>query len=398
MLKSAITVDLPSAVADRKKTASEWVRSLFGAKLDLRGDEEQLTISAVSLVAGLVEGFSAAGVTDLISFVVDKKVVYLDTNEVPDDLRLLLEAAEQKGILMKPFKEMHLVMSHREAGLHVLIDVRIRNRVMLGEEEMRVELSGRVEELRIRAGESAADYRARIDAFVADGTRVETDRVALDQLTRRIAARLERTLVGARATAEPATLQIVAPGKQQLARFRNLPFGSEVEGPHYRAVPTYQRAGVYADPFYYYYYDPYYDLMNWMVLDSMLHTHAWHSPMVHVVDPGGAMLGTGDNIDLATADWAGRDTVGFDDRGNLSVADSIPSVDTSSGSGWSGEGGGGWGGSDTSASDSGSSDWSSSDSGSDGGSSDGGSSSSCGSSCSSGSSCGSSCGGGGGGD
>ena len=56
----------------------------------------------------------------------------------------------------------------------------IRNRVMLGEEEMRVELSGRVEELRIHSGESAADYRARIDAFVADGTRAETDRVAVE--------------------------------------------------------------------------------------------------------------------------------------------------------------------------------------------------------------------------
>ena len=63
MLKSTIAVDLPSAVADRSKTAVEWVRSLFGAKLDLRSDQEELTISAMSLVAGLVEGFRPAGST-----------------------------------------------------------------------------------------------------------------------------------------------------------------------------------------------------------------------------------------------------------------------------------------------------------------------------------------------
>src|SRR5687767_9329441 len=124
MLKSAITVDLPSATADRSKTAVEWVRSLFGARLDLRSDQEELTISAMSLVVGLVEGFSSAGLTDVISFVVDKRVVYLDSREVPDDLSLILQAAEQKGILEKRFGEMHLVLSHKESVLHVLCDVR----------------------------------------------------------------------------------------------------------------------------------------------------------------------------------------------------------------------------------------------------------------------------------
>src|SRR6185436_4795706 len=158
MLKSAITIDLPSAVADRSKTAVEWVRSLFGARLDLRSNQEELTMSAMSLVVGLVEGFSAAGITDVISFVVDKKVVYLYTREVADDLPLILQAAEQKGILEKRFNEMHLVLSHKESGLHVLIDVRIRNRVMLAEEEMSIDLSGRIEELQIQSGEAADAY------------------------------------------------------------------------------------------------------------------------------------------------------------------------------------------------------------------------------------------------
>jgi hypothetical protein len=389
MLKSAITVELPHVVADRHKTAGEWIRGLFGAKLDLSGDHEELTISALSLVAGLVEGFAAAGVKDVISFIVDKKVVYMDTNEVDDDLSLLLAAGEQKGILGKRFSEMHLVLSHREAGLHVLVDVRIHNRVLLGEEQMGVVLSARVEELRVQPGESAADYRARIDAFMADTARTNTDRLALDGLTRRIADKLGRALVGARTTAHPAIVQIIRPDAPQLARFRRLPFGGEVEAPRYRAVPTYQRAGAYADPFYYYYYDPYYDFMNWAMLDSMMHNAYWQSPAVLVVNPAGDALGTGDHLATVTDRWAGRDAVTFDGGGTVAVSDSIPDYDASTSPGWSAgdasAGGGDWGGADASGGDSSSSD---------GGSSDGGSSSSCGSSCSSGSSCGSSCGGG----
>jgi hypothetical protein len=393
MLKSAITIDLPSAVADRSKTATEWVRSLFGARLDLRSNQEELTISAMSLVGGMVEGFSAAGITDVISFVVDKRVVYLDTREVADDLSLILEAAEQKRILEKRFNEMHLVLSHKESGLHVLIDVRIRNRVLLGEEEMHLDLSARVEELQIQVGETADAYRNRIEAFMADATRTDGHRLALDGLTRRLADKLTLTLVGARATAQPATVQIIRPGAPQLGRFRKLAFGGGVERPHYRPVPTYQRSGAYADPFFYYYYDPYYDFMSWVMLDAMVHQHYWQSPAIQVVDTSGTLLGTGDQPDLATDAWAGRDavTVGSD---ALSVDSSVPELDDRQSSWFSSDSNavevtGSWtnaGSSDSGSSCGGSSDSNSSDSGS----------SDSGSSCSSGSSCGgSSCGGGG---
>jgi hypothetical protein len=380
MLKSAITIDLPSTVADRNKTATEWIRSLFGAKLDLRSNHEQLTMTAMSLVAGLVDGFSAAGISDVISFVVDKRVVYLDTREVPDDLALILEAADQKGILDKKFSEMHVVLSHKESGLHVLIDVRIRNRVMMGEEEMSIDLSGRVEELQIQPGESAENYRDRIQNYMKEAGRADAHRLALDALTQRVADRLGLTLVGARARVQPSTLQVIMPGSQQLARLRKLPFGSRVDRPHYRAVPTYQRSGAYADPFFYYYYDPYYSFMSWVMLDTMLHHHYWHSPAVHVVDTSGNHVGTGANVEAATDSWAGRDAVTVAD-GGVGVDSSIPDLDDSKSSSWFG------GDSSASPEDVGGS-WSgdsSSDSSSESGSS----------SCSSGSSCGSSCGGGG---
>src|SRR5262249_22460797 len=135
---------------------------------------------------------------------------------------------------------------------------------------------------------------------------------------------LGTALVGARAVAHPAQVELIRPGDQQIARFRGLRFGDEVEAPHYRPVPTHHRLGAYNDPFYYYYYDPYYDFMSWVMIDSMLHHHHhyWDSPHVHVYEPSGAELSASSLGD----GWGGSDAVSFDD-GQLSVDSSIPDHD-----------------------------------------------------------------------
>ena len=130
-------------------------------------------------------------------------------------------------------------------------------------------------------------------------------RLALDGLTHRIADKLGLALVGARARTEPAAVQIIMPGAKQIGGFRKLAFGDGVQEPRYRPVPTYQRGGAYADPFFYYYYDPYYDFMSWVMLDSMLYQHTWQSPNVLVVSPAGDALGTGSELAKVT-DRLGR--------------------------------------------------------------------------------------------
>ena len=262
MLKSKIIVDLPSAETQRRKGPIEWVRGVFGAKLDLRSGKEELTVSAMSLVEGMHRAFSQVGINNAISFLVDKKVVYIDNNDVDNDLPLVIQAAQEAGVLDKPFKEMHLVLAHKEAGLHTIVDIEIQNEVILGGEEMSIVLSSRFEEMRIKPGESAEQYATRIKAFATDGSGLEPYKHALDALTESIAQSLQSTLVGSRVRTEPAAVQIIRPDAKQIARFRELGFGNNVSQPTYRPVPTRQRYGAYADPFYYYYYDPYYDFMK----------------------------------------------------------------------------------------------------------------------------------------
>ncbi len=379
----------------------EWIRAQFGAQIDLRSGKEELTVSAFSLVDGMIRAFSRANVTNAISFIVDKKVVYMDTNDVADDLALIGQAAQQSGVFERPFREMHVVLTHQEAGLHLLVDLGVLNQVVLGTEEMWMDISARVEELRIREGETAQGYAQRIQSFAADPKAIDPYRFALDSITERIGNALRSTLPGSRVRSELAVVQLVRPDAEQIGRFRDLSFGPNVSAPTYRAVPTAQRYGAYADPFYCYYYDPYYDFMSWVLInDMMMHSswNHWHTDSVYVVDPTGQTLYTGsDALGHVGDGWAGAGAVGFDPSGGLAVADSIPEANytdvagppaagdaSSSGGDWS------WGGGDSSDNSGGAScaGASSCSSSSCSGGSSGGSS--CGSSCSS-ASCGSSC-------
>ncbi len=178
MPTSRITVDLPSAETDRRRGPIEWLRSLFGAELDLRTGREELTVGALWLVEGLVEGFAAIGIDDVVSFLVDGEAIYLDAAEVPSDLPLIVRAAEAAGALDREFREMHLVLAHRSAALHTTIDCTVRNGVLLGEAEMSIALSSR--------------------ALAGGGGGGEAERRELDALTERVANELASVLVGAR--------------------------------------------------------------------------------------------------------------------------------------------------------------------------------------------------------
>ncbi len=121
MLTSHIQVDLPSQDLLRRKGPIEWIRSLFGAQIDLRTGKEELTIGAFSLVEGLVQAFGRVRlggkpVTDAISFLVDKRVIYLDSEDVDHDLKEVSAQAQKAGVFNRPFREMHLVLTHKAAG------------------------------------------------------------------------------------------------------------------------------------------------------------------------------------------------------------------------------------------------------------------------------------------
>jgi hypothetical protein len=388
MLKAKIEVELPNVDVLRRLGPIEWVRSVFGATIDRRSGEVETTVSAFSLFEGLYEAFERVGVTDAVSFLVDRRAVYVDTEEVTDDLQLVRQAADERGVLKRPFKEMHLVLAAHRSGAHLLFDSRVTSRVVEGEAHLIVEVSGRPEALRVQPGEGAADYAGRVRGLVSDGLTEHraTLRAVADELAQAIRARVP----GAKVKVVDARVQVVRPTRRQVGRFGHLPFGDDVVPPAYRPVPSRARAGAYADPYVYYWHDPYWDFTNWVLLDALMHDSHHHHD-VSVVDASGApaSLEAGD-AGWGFADVSVGDYISVDPSLAAEAASAVSdphdparwgtSEEVSSSDGWGGsDTSDGWGGSDTSSS----SDSSGSDS----------SGSSCGSSCSS-SSCGGGCGGG----
>ncbi|MGE3541720.1 MAG: hypothetical protein AB7N91_30385 [Candidatus Tectimicrobiota bacterium] len=390
MLKAQLTVDLPSVETLRRLGPLEWLQSLFGKTFDLRSGAEELTMSAFALLQGLYRAMRQAGVTDAVSLLVDKKVIYADREETDDDLDLVLQAAESAGLFLKRFTEMHLALAHRDQGLHTLVDVKVHSHVLRGEDEMVLTLSGHVEALRIKTGESAAAYAERVRTFGDHPETLEAYRLLLEALQTRLSDALRHAMPEAVVHATPAEIVLIWPGDREIGRLRRLPFGAEVDEPRYRPIPARQQYGAYNDPYYLYYYDPYADLMHWLLLDTLLRQTSWPSPAMHVMHSDGTAVTVAQQHSSATAAW---DTaaIQFDEAGTLQVAETIPDdwggVEISpSAPAWDDASAATrlWGGSDLNDGAAADSGWGGSDV-SDAGSSCGSSScgSSCGSSCSS---------------
>ncbi len=384
MIHATVHINLPSVEAERELTFFEWVRTLFGARIDRASGFEELTVSTLSLVEGCQQALQRCGVTDVLSLLVDRRAVYLDRDNLTDDLSLAFTAMAELGLLNKPLRELHLALAEEHGELRYLYDIGVVARVQKGRPELTLRVEARPLALTLRPYETAAGFAARVQDFVE--THPEAALTAqVDARVRPLAEALGRALVGAEVEIIPASVRLTQPDARALGAMRHLPFGDDVASPAFRGVPA--RGAYGGSPMSVYYADPYWSLTQVMLMSSV--SAAWHQPSVVVVDRSGGLVGGLGEVSPATSavDWSGP---------GLAISEDVPSAEAD---GWGGsdlgvsesgaegegstegDGDGGWGGSDTSSdsSDSGSSD---------SGGSDGGSSS-CGSSCGGG------CGGGG---
>lgn len=327
MFQSKLYIDLPSRETLRDRTVGEWFTSLFGSRPDLRSGREVMTISAYAVLEGLVQGLDSSGMNNVISLIVDNKTIFLDTQEEPDDLDAMHAVATRSGALNRRFRELHLALSHREEGLHIILDILLRPHVLVGNEEMVITLSARMEELQHQRKESALRYRSRLTKFAEDKGNIEDARESLDRITARLASGLQETLPGARFRSESSQMRLVRPSKKQIGRMRGLRFDGS-HAPRYRSAPARYHGGTFYDPFYHYYYDPFYDFAL-LVFVGLAIEYTWHMDYLYFVDPMGDMLGYAHELDFEVFadDWDGYDVLNFNDDGDFYFDDSIPAYD-----------------------------------------------------------------------
>jgi hypothetical protein len=290
MLYVNIHIDLPSEERLRRRTVLEWLASQIGRVPDLRSGEEVSTTTGLIVFKHVADAFEQVGVTDVLSVTVDRKPVYVDTIERSGDLPTAVAELQARRVLDKSIETMDVVFSHRVEGLHVLINVRLSRRVPVGQPELEIAFAARLEAMQIERGEAALAYAERLAALAGDPEPILAAREQLAALADAAKLALEQQfgdlVVGSEAS--PVSLRLIRPGARALDRFRGLSWGPMVRMPSYRPVPIVSRRGAYDEPFYHYYFDPYFDFVAWITLTEIVAGRGWRGLEFEVVDADGS--------------------------------------------------------------------------------------------------------------
>ena len=81
----------------RKPSFWDKFKGFLGSDVDLRTGEISLAGHALALTEQVQQAFKLAKVTNAVSLVVDKDIVYQDLQDRPDDADMLLQAARRNA-------------------------------------------------------------------------------------------------------------------------------------------------------------------------------------------------------------------------------------------------------------------------------------------------------------
>jgi hypothetical protein len=316
---------------DILRTPGVWdkIKRAFGGKPDLRTGKQRASIEATAIVESARDALRKLGATNAISLVIDNTVLFHDRDGNPDDLGdLFLAFHDNSSVFGEGFDELRLAVEHREAGLHVVMELQARSVHPASVPALRLVISGRIEALTPRAGEDADAYRKRVEPLATDTKALELYRTQFTAFVERVRDTLAAVMPTGRVEIETAEPRIVRPD----------PNAKDVQP----APPDSRNY----DPYLYYYPSPMFimaDMMMWSMMFSMM-----MPPHFTVVDHHNHVQGFADDPGIqdgptsSAADdggdyWSGTDETGGDASGG--------DVDAGGdGGGWWGDSGGDAGG------------------------------------------------------
>lgn len=289
---------------------------------DPHAGRKHITENGLTVLENLLRGFANAGFDDVVSVLVDRRAVYIDTKQQLHDLQAALEETVRCGALRDGLRDVHVVLSQRSDHLHNLAHLAVTDDVLVDESEVQIRWSTRIAALRVRGDEGALAYQQRIAAAAAQGEVDEACKAA-SRDAQALAKALGETMAPAQVSLDTMTTRVVVPGPRQVGRFRHLGFGKRLRPRVYRAHPKDQRVGAYDDPHVYYYFDPYHDLLSWVLVQEAL-AGRWQAPGVEFVHPDGRLLFRGGQQPTEPLDVP-SDSVRLEEN-TLVIADDIPTM------------------------------------------------------------------------
>ncbi|WP_437591684.1 hypothetical protein [Sorangium sp. So ce1000] len=300
-----IHISLKGGIIQRNPTLWERLKRSFGATVDLDTDLVRVELEATAVVDQVRRALGQLGVTNALSLVIDDTVIFQDTDGKPDDLPdLVLALSEHSAVFGRGFSELRFAAEHEEAGLHLVIETRARTEHTDDEPAGLVSIGGRLRDLEPRAGESADDYRRRVEPLAKDPALFEAARLQFESFVGRLEGALKASMPEARVEQHHADAQVVH------ARAGD---GAGAERPP--ASPTHPGY----DPFVVYYPpSPLGMMLDMMLISSFMHMLT--PPHVLFVSPAGTMLGTAqeaaENPDLLNDADRGGDDLASGDEGD----------------------------------------------------------------------------------
>jgi uncharacterized membrane protein YgcG len=191
----------------------ERVRRALGGKPDLRTGNMRSAIEATALVEASRDALRKLGATNAISLVIDGTVLFHDRDGNPDDLGdLFLAFADNESVFGEGFDEMRLAVEHREAGLHIVIEIQARPVHARNAPAIRMIMSGRIEALTPKPGEDAEAYRKRAEPIASDPKALEVSRMQFEAFVERVRDAMAAAMPTARVEIETAEARVVRPG------------------------------------------------------------------------------------------------------------------------------------------------------------------------------------------
>lgn len=287
----------------RDPTLWDKLKRGFGFAPDLETDRVRVALETSALVDAVKRALGRLGIDNAVSLVIDDTVVFQDIDGRPGDLpALMLAMSEHTSLFGNGFRELKLALEHQEAGLHLLVETRATTEHQAGEPSAYVSVGGRILSLEPKPGESAEAYRDRVAPLVGDAARLEAARVQFESFVARLEDALRAALPEAAVEQKRADAVVVKPSDKP-----------QREAPKSPTSPGY-------DPYGYYYPSPMGMMLDVMLISSFM--HMLHPPMIHVVHPSGAVLGSAQDVaqdpSLASAQDPGNDESeqGADDAGD----------------------------------------------------------------------------------
>lgn len=324
MLQASLSLDLPSVPADPGGPFRRLIRALTGQK-KIAGTDE-LQIAGREAFRRILWGAERGGFENVIQVVADGEPLYVDRQQRRHDLEAVLNKIEAHDLLRKGFEHLRVIFAKRYDGLHTVVKLDVRDYVPTGTHEFTARLSTRLSDLRPTNEETPLQWAERVRAFVRDPAQLNDRLARVQEVVDAFARAMAQSLGVAGATTSPVEVRVVVPGARQVGRFRHLRFGQFVRSPTYRARPEEKRAGAYDDPHVYHFFDPYHDVLSWVLLDEILAGH-WRRDDVLVLHPDGTVLATASNTQaLESLQFEVPRNAVTIGEGGIAVAESVPAV------------------------------------------------------------------------